>query len=86
MDRRDFIETAVMTAGGILLSSAGFKLNAKNNRKMKIVLLTGSPRRAGNTNHLADQFTKGAEEAGHEVFRFDAAARQPLPFFIPNFS
>ena len=79
MDRRDFIETAEMAAGGLLLSSAGLKLHAKNNRKMKIVLLTGSPRRAGNTNHLADQVTKGAEEAGHEGFRFDAAARQVKP-------
>lgn len=62
-----------MAAGGVLLSSAGFSLDAKPSQKMKIVLLTGSPRRSGNTNHLADQFTRGAQEAGHEVFRFDAA-------------
>ena len=37
---------------------------------MKIVVLTGSPRRNGNTNHLAGQFIKGAEEAGHEVYHF----------------
>ncbi|MTU96038.1 flavodoxin family protein, partial [Parabacteroides merdae] len=35
---------------------------------MKIVVLTGSPRRNGNTNHLAGQFIKGAEEARHEVY------------------
>lgn len=40
---------------------------------MKIVVLTGSPRRNGNTNHLAGQFIKGAEEAGHEVYHFDCA-------------
>ena len=79
MDRRDFIGTAAMAAGGILLSSAGFNLHVKTGKKMRIVLLTGSPRRAGNTNHLADQFTKGAKEAGHEVFRFDAAAHQVKP-------
>ena len=43
---------------------------------MKIVVLTGSPRRNGNTNHLAGQFIKGAEEAGHEVCRFDCAQRK----------
>lgn len=43
---------------------------------MKIVVLTGSPRRNGNTNHLAGQFIKGAEEAGHEVYRFDCAQRK----------
>mgnify|MGYP000009508274 FL=1 len=43
---------------------------------MKIVVLTGSPRRNGNTNHLAGQFIKGAEEAGHEVYHFDCAQRK----------
>lgn len=33
---------------------------------MKITVLTGSPRKNGNTNHLASQFIKGAEEAGHK--------------------
>jgi multimeric flavodoxin WrbA len=40
---------------------------------MKITIITGSPRKHGNSNHLADQFIKGAEEAGHQIFRFDAA-------------
>ncbi len=68
-----------MAAGGVLLSSAGFSLDAKPSKKMKIVLLTGSPRRSGNTNHLADQFTRGAQEAGNEVFRFDAATHNIKP-------
>ena len=38
---------------------------------MKIVVLKGSPRRSGNSNWLADQFIKGAAEAGHEVSEFD---------------
>lgn len=42
-------------------------------REMKIVVLTGSPRMDGNTNYLAEQFIKGAEENGHSVFRFDCA-------------
>lgn len=40
---------------------------------MKIVLLTGSPRKKGNSNYLAEQFAKGANDAGHEVFVFDCA-------------
>ena len=79
MDRRDFIGKAALAAGGVLLSSAGIDLKAKSTKKMKIVLLTGSPRKQGNTNHLADQFTKGASEAGHEVFRFDSASRTVKP-------
>ena len=43
---------------------------------MKITVLTGSPRRNGNTNHLAGQFIKGATEAGHEVYRFDCAGHK----------
>ena len=46
---------------------------------MKILVLTGSPRKNGNSNTLADNFIKGAEEAGHEVVRFDAAFREVHP-------
>lgn len=74
-----------MAAGGVLLSSAGFSLDAKPSKKMKIVLLTGSPRRSGNTNHLADQFIRGAQEAGHEVFRFDAATHNIKPCLGCNY-
>lgn len=38
---------------------------------MKILILTGSPRSKGTTSLLADEFAKGAKEAGHEVVRFD---------------
>lgn len=40
---------------------------------MKIVLITGSPRRNGNTFAMAEAFAKTAGAAGHEVVRFDAA-------------
>lgn len=46
---------------------------------MKIVVLTGSPRRNGNSACLAEQFIKGAEEQGHEVFRFDCAFQNVEP-------
>jgi len=37
----------------------------------KIIILNGSPRPQGNTMDLIKAFTRGAEEAGHEVRRFD---------------
>ena len=40
---------------------------------MKIVVITGSPHKNGTSALLADKFIQGAQEAGHEVFRFDAA-------------
>ena len=43
---------------------------------MKIVILTGSPRKKGNSNYLAEQFAKGANEAGHEVFVFDCVKQK----------
>ena len=39
----------------------------------KILVLTGSPRKNGNTNKMAEAFIRGAKESGHEVVRFDAA-------------
>ena len=44
-------------------------------KKMKIVVLTGSPRKNGNTNYMADRFIAGAKEAGHEVYKFDCAQK-----------
>ncbi len=40
---------------------------------MKITVITGSAHRHGTSALLADKFIEGAKEAGHEVFRFDAA-------------
>ena len=53
--------------------------NDSKTKKMKITVLTGSPRRNGNSACLADEFIKGAEEKGHSVFRFDCAFSQVQP-------
>jgi len=46
---------------------------------MKITVITGSPRKAGTSSLLAEEFIRGAKEAGHEVFRFDAAFEKVAP-------
>ena len=46
---------------------------------MKIVIITGSAHKHGTTATLTDQFQRGAESAGHEVFRFDAAFKNVHP-------
>lgn len=40
---------------------------------MNILVITGSPHKSGTSALLAEQFIKGASEAGNEVYRFDAA-------------
>lgn len=40
---------------------------------MKIVVITGSPRRNGNSFAMTDAFIRAAEARGHSVVRFDAA-------------
>ena len=52
--------------------------NMKNSRERyvmskKIVVITGSPRKNGNSFAMTDAFIKAAEEKGHTVTRFDAA-------------
>lgn len=39
----------------------------------KIVVITGSPRKAGNSFAMTDAFIKAAQAKGHTVTRFDAA-------------
>ena len=46
---------------------------------MKIVVLTGSAHTNGTSAYLAEQFISGAKEAGHEIFRFDAAFQEIHP-------
>ena len=46
---------------------------------MKIVIITGSAHRHGTTAALADKFQQGALDAGHEIYRFDAAFQEVHP-------
>lgn len=79
ISRRDLLKLAGLAAGSAILpnifTSDAQAASTNNGGKMKILLLTGSPRKNGNSNALATQFTKGATEAGHNVFRFDAAEK-----------
>ena len=92
MNRREFIRNMAVTAVGVAGASVlgASVLNTvtaspdKEKKKMKILILTGSPRKNGNSATLADSFTKGAREAGHEVVRFDAAFRKVHPCIACN--
>ncbi|MHB1314304.1 MAG: flavodoxin family protein [Christensenellales bacterium] len=41
-----------------------------------ILVLTGSPRKNGNSIKMADAFVKGAHTAGHQTARFDTAFKE----------
>ena len=44
--------------------------------KKKIVVITGSPRKNGNSFAMTDAFIKAAQAKGHTVTRFDAALKK----------
>jgi len=86
VERREFLKKSALAALCTVVAGAGLahafdhiSNNKLNTAKMKIVVLTGSPRKNGNSAYLAEQFIKGAEEKGHEVFRFDCAFKQVEP-------
>ena len=41
----------------------------------KIVVITGSPRKNGNSFAMTEAFIKAAEKKGHTITRFDAALK-----------
>lgn len=41
-----------------------------------VLVITGSPRRGGNSDQLAEALGKGAREAGHRVEKFETAFRR----------
>lgn len=88
MDRRRFIKNTLITAAGAVIigAAAGCANNKilKGDRKMKILVITGSPRKNGNSNTLVDNFIKGVEEAGHSVVRFDSAFKNVHPCVACN--
>lgn len=94
MNRRHFIKTSLAATAGVVGNTifndsllAALPANTQSERedeKMKILLLTGSPRKNGNSSTLAEHFIKGAEEAGHEVTRFDAALKNVHPCIACN--
>ena len=88
MDRRKFIKNTLITAAGAVIIGAATgcasNKNSKGDRKMKILVITGSPRKNGNSNTLADNFIKGAEEAGHNIVRFDSAFKNIHPCVACN--
>ncbi len=55
--------------------------NKKGPDKMKIVIIKGSPHKKGSSNMLAEQFIKGAQEAGHTIIEMDAAHMDIRPCF-----
>ena len=86
MEQREFLKKSALAALGTAVAGTGivqaFNLvndNESKTEKMKIVVLTGSPRKNGNSAYWAEQFIKGAEEKGHDVFRFDCAFKQVEP-------
>ena len=42
----------------------------------KIVVITGSPRKKGNSFAMTDAFIQAAQAKGHTVTRFDAAGKK----------
>jgi len=46
---------------------------------MKVTVITGSPHKKGTSALLADKFIAGSIDAGHNVYRFDAAFENVKP-------
>ena len=45
----------------------------------KVLILSGSPRKGGNSDILCDEFARGAQEAGHEAEKIRVAAKKVAP-------
>ncbi len=45
----------------------------------QVLILSGSPRKGGNSDTLCDRFAAGAREAGHFVEKFSLAGKQIAP-------
>lgn len=77
MNRRKFLLTAgsgIIGLAGLSMVSTPLINHFKKNMK-QILVITGSPRRKGNSDLLADAFIKGAQSVGNEVVKFETALK-----------
>lgn len=91
MNRRQFLQVAAGAALALGSTARDARAAAGAPRRgpgegtaLNILVLTGSPRKDGNSNELAAQFIRGAQEAGHRVVRFDAAQSTVHPCIACN--
>ena len=45
----------------------------------KVLILSGSPRKGGNSDLLCDEFLRGAREAGHDVGKVRVTEKKIAP-------
>ena len=45
----------------------------------KVLILSGSPRKGGNSDILCDEFLRGAQDAGHKAEKIRAAEKKVAP-------
>lgn len=45
----------------------------------KVLILSGSPRKGGNSDILCDEFLRGAQDAGHKAEKIRVAEKRWLP-------
>jgi multimeric flavodoxin WrbA len=92
MNRREFIKgtgaglatlllagCALSVPGTVSSTSTSGSTSKGSGKKMKITIITGSPHKAGTSALLADKFMEGAQQAGHDVFRFNAGLEDIHP-------
>lgn len=46
------------------------------NSKKRVLILSTSPRKNGNSDTLAEEFARGAREAGHEVEKISLSGKE----------
>lgn len=66
MKRREFLEKTALATGGILLSATGAEAltHENNGKKMKVLLINGSPRPKGNTSVALAEIARTLEQEG----------------------
>lgn len=87
MNRREFLKLSGVGLMSIFVSGCGNILSQAEKatgvvgggKNMNIVVVTGSPHQHGTSFLLADKFIEGAQSAGHNVFRFNAAFEETHP-------
>lgn len=45
----------------------------------KVLILSGSPRKGGNSDILCDEFLRGAQDAGHKAEKIQVAEKKVAP-------